>query len=401
MKFDFFFKSPTIDSYYEPIWDNIMTIKEFKDMETCPHSKKWHKEGSPLEHTKMVLKNAIWYLSHGGFSEHVPIKGSKCGKVFLLAALFHDIGKPQATIEKNGDYTCPFHGEIGSGIARRLLFDEDIDVREAVCFMVRKHMVMHNLSNYKDPLKIKKELAYFDACFYRDSLVTWDMMCALSLCDEMGSIRFDETFFEKYNRQAKLIDLPYVKCGISYDHPLRMEEYNELFDLCEKKDNDEDPIDVFVMIGMAGSGKSTYIKEHKIDGLPNISGLPVISRDIMRAELGYCKPGEKKILSKEQEDEVSTALTNKMIELAGEGKSFVIDNMNLKLGYRMDYHRLLDPIHKIRWVYIYVEAPSIEENIRRRKDDFGEKTESIVNSMIERFEYPYPWEYDILITQKQ
>lgn len=390
MRFEDLFEYPGSAGYCTPKWDAIMSIPEFKAMETCPHSSKWHKEGGPMEHTKCVLNNMIWILSNGGFAYHKANVSSTNVKVLLLAALFHDIGKPACTIEKNGDYSAPMHGETGSGITRRLLFDEDIKIRERVVFMVRKHMTMHNIQLYKNPEKIKRTLVDFTKNWDMwDGDDVWSMMCILCLCDEMGSFRFDETMFEKYDRQMKLMELR-NEYGVTAQY---MSNYDVSFtDFSEPKFTD--PINVYVMIGFAGSGKSTYIKNH-------LGDIPVVSRDIMRADMGFCKHGEKKILSKENENAVTVALEKKMCEYAEAGQDFVIDNMNLKLSYRLDYHTLLSPIRKIKWHYIYVEAPTIEDVVKRRESDFGESADKIVSGMVERLEFPYSWEYHTFKVIKQ
>lgn len=394
MKFEDFFTADASFHEFSPKWDSIMELQEFKDMETCPHSFKWHKEGSPMNHTRLVVANMVDMVERGSFFEHstgaVSIKKKK---ILLLAALFHDIGKPKTTIEKNGDYSAPFHGEAGVSITRTLLYDEDIEVREGVCFMVLKHMMMHNLRDFKNYNKIERAMMDFNQCFHDNSWVNWNMMCTLGLCDEMGSVRFDTSFVKKYENQEYMVNYPERTLNITQVTPLTKDRMNGLMGWDNPAHKEE--ITVYVMIGNAGSGKSTYIEK-------NLSGIPVISRDIMRAELGYCKPGEKRILDKEKENNVSDALKRKMVEYAEAGKDFVIDDMNLKLAYRTEYHDLLCHRRKIKWVYIYVEAPSLAENIRRRYDEFGRTAAaSIITPMVGRLEFPYEWEYDELIIYKQ
>lgn len=91
-----------------------------------------------------------------------------------------------------------------------------------------------------------------------------------------------------------------------------------------KRENDdfrEQPV-AYVMIGMPGSGKSTWIKN-------NLPDIPVVSRDIIRAELGFtASPDEKAVLSKEQEILVTQREFELIRDYAQSGQSFVIDDTN-------------------------------------------------------------------------
>jgi len=54
--------------------------------------------------------------------------------------------------------------------------------------------------------------------------------------------------------------------------------------------------EVYFMVGLPGSGKSTYIKN-------NLPSLPIVSRDIIRAELGFTKSVDQKRVLKPKEEE--------------------------------------------------------------------------------------------------
>ena len=77
------------------------------------------------------------------------------------------------------------------------------------------------------------------------------------------------------------------------------------------------------MVGIPGSGKSTWVKQ-------NLGKkFPVVSRDLIREELGYCQEGEKMVGTKEQEEKV-TKRQMKMIDwYLKRNISFAIDDTNL------------------------------------------------------------------------
>lgn len=85
----------------------------------------------------------------------------------------------------------------------------------------------------------------------------------------------------------------------------------------------------YLLVGLPGSGKSSWCKrEH-----PN---LPIVSRDIIRYNLGYTSgPDEKAKLSRSQEELVTKEeykLINKYLDL---GTDFIIDDTNLRKKYRV------------------------------------------------------------------
>jgi uncharacterized protein (DUF1330 family) len=73
-------------------------------------------------------------------------------------------------------------------------------------------------------------------------------------------------------------------------------------------------------------------------------------------------------------------------------KHIIIDDMNLKRKYR-DAIKELFKNYNVRYIYVYVEADSIEKNIERRR---GHISPDIIKSMINSIEWPTVDEYDFL-----
>ena len=124
------------------MWDKVCKIPEFAALEKTPQSKRWHQEGNVLMHTKLVVTNML-----RGLQGMVDTSDNSYCLIMIAAALCHDLGKAVTTRwddEKN-DYVCHHHGYEGEKIVRRLFFDEDIRIREKVCYMVRWHRTMHHL----------------------------------------------------------------------------------------------------------------------------------------------------------------------------------------------------------------------------------------------------------------
>ena len=79
----------------------------------------------------------------------------------------------------------------------------------------------------------------------------------------------------------------------------------------------------FLMVGLPGSGKSTWIK----NSLP--ANIPVISRDIIRHRLGFTKSVDQKaVLSKDKEDTVTEYEMGMIHNYLAQGNDIVIDDSN-------------------------------------------------------------------------
>ena len=140
---------------------------------------------------------------------------------------------------------------------------------------------------------------------------------------------------------------------------------------------------VFMMVGIPGSGKDTIIQKY-------LEGIPTVCRDDIRTEIGI--QGEKPMGNKEQEKKVTQIFEERMLEYCKQGKSFVINNTNLKKQYRNRFLDIIKP-YKPVVIYIYVEAPSIVDNFARRA---GQIDKDIIRRMASNFDFPYPTEYTTL-----
>ena len=113
------------------------------------------------------------------------------------------------------------------------------------------------------------------------------------------------------------------------------------------------------MLGVAGSGKSTWIKENLGDNVL------VISKDGIREELGIIKGNRKAIGTKEQEKEVQEIHDQRVRDAIREGKSFVLDNTNLGRDLKDRVGELKRAGYKV--IGVRINAP-IDVCIKRRPE---------------------------------
>lgn len=350
-------------------WKKIWKIPEFAKLKECQQSPRWHKEGNVDKHVEMVCNEAI-KVARDEYDDEDRL-------VFLAAALFHDIGKGVTTkIGKDGNWHSYGHEFEGEKITRLLLWNEDVWLRERICVLVRYHMEIEFVPESE---KFLPKLVSMSK-----AVKNLDMLIALKECDLRGSIQADEEL--KAVEFQKLDDVRETARALGFLYHMTdvPDFYKFPWQKTLKAKNSGKPITVVVPIGLSGAGKSTWIAENYPDAV-------VISRDTIREELGYVKPGQKAVLSRQKEDKVSTVFNQRLTDAARDGsKPIVLDNLNLKKKYRDAYKEQLS-LYAVNWVYAYVEAKGLQTNLERRKDDLDM---DVLTGMVMSFDWPRPDEYD-------
>lgn len=396
------------DKDMKPLWDKIEAIKEFAVLKDTPQSTIWHKEGNVMNHVKRVVE----VMEEELFKMNVD-KNSKYYIVMMSAALCHDLGKATTTKwdkEKN-DWACSHHGETGENITRLLFYEDDFILRELVCYMVRWHMNLHHVLDKDNVDEALTRMA--------QGWVSIKDMLILNKCDSLGSKNDIETYEFLENRwntikekaeKMDIFDMNWYdyQCKKLCDEknngideilnitpPLRWRNVNKVLnDIMEKElaqgfkpywktnlELNNNEFTVYMMIGLPGSGKDTLIKEY-------LNGIPTICRDDIRTEIGI--KGEKPQGNKEQENQVTQIFEERMIENCKKKQSFVINNTNLKKQYRKRFLEIIKP-YEPKVIYIYVEAPSLEDNYKRRE---GQIKPEIIKRMASNFDFPLPSEFN-------
>ncbi|MBP5457105.1 MAG: AAA family ATPase, partial [Paludibacteraceae bacterium] len=355
-----------------PDWDAILRITEFAAMGHCEQSSVWHKEGNALVHTKQVTEHLINELAKiGVYPSDDPYYVR-----MVSAAICHDIGKPSTTVfsEEKGDYTTRCHGNEGARITRRLFFDDDFVMREDVCYMVRHHMDLHHV--FDKPELVEKKLIGMSI-----GRVSIKDMLLLNICDSLGSLNDFETpdTVERHFLMVKNASEA-LGCYDSKFKFVRPEARHSFF-------HDRDCHDVkdaksikyrfymYVMIGTPGSGKDTWIKK-------NLSNYKTLCRDDIRKEIGL--QGEKPQGTKEQEERVTQIFNDRLKEYCKDGIDFVVNNTNVRKCYR-DVYNDVAMEYGACVVYVYVEAPSLHENKKRRE---GMMPLSVIDRMWGQLDFP-------------
>jgi predicted kinase len=138
------------------------------------------------------------------------------------------------------------------------------------------------------------------------------------------------------------------------------------------------------MQGLPGSGKSTYIKE-------NLKNCKVISRDIIRHELGLTKSvDDKKVCSWKEEIFVSLKENNEIYDALKNCQDFVIDDINIRRKHFCQLTKSIRTLSKyfnypVKITVIRLITP-IETCIERRKNQIEETEMNRINRLTKWFE---------------
>lgn len=141
-----------------------------------------HPEGNVWNHTMLVVDQAAKIRNK-----------SKNEKVFMWAALLHDIGKPDTTRNKKGKITAYNHEKVGADLARQFLeeFTTDKNFIKAVVSLVRWHMQI---------LHVVRDLPFADIDTMKEETDVKEV-ALLGFCDRLGRTKVD---FIKEKENIKL-----------------------------------------------------------------------------------------------------------------------------------------------------------------------------------------------------
>lgn len=136
-------------------------------LRSTPQSPRYHPEGSAWNHTLLVVDEAAGIKTK-----------SADPRVFMWAALLHDIGKPSTTVHRKGKITSYDHDKAGALLTREFLgvFTADTDFIERTARLVRYHMQI---------LFVGRNLPFADVEGMKRNTDVREV-ALLGLCDRLG-----------------------------------------------------------------------------------------------------------------------------------------------------------------------------------------------------------------------
>ena len=367
-------------------WDFIESIPEIARLKECQQNPKWHSEGDAWAHTKLAYEK-LQKEVFANYNLWCCLNDVEL-KIIRAAVILHDIGKGTTTsLGKDGNWHSYGHEIEGEKIARVLLWDEDIHIREVICSLIRYHMEPLKMFEYKDWLTKLLEMS---------TRIPIKYLYCVKMADLLGTVQINGGTMNEDIMKLEVIKETAITLGI-WDSP-GTEDYRKIVKFSYKSNllPWKLPIEkkvAYILIGLPGAGKNTWIEKN----LSMVNNLANISRDDIRVELGYCKPDEKYLGTDEEEKNVTKVYDEKLELALKHSKCIVLNNVHLKKKYReASVTQLRSAGFEV--VYVYIEAPTLEFNYKRRD---GQIKEDRIKAMALSFEWPEPTEYDRLIIEKQ
>jgi len=327
-----------------PDWEKMEAFDWLQAMKECLQDAIWHAEGNVYIHTKMVVDALINLPEYQGFSEVEQ-------QILVYSAIFHDVAKPLCTTEDRGRIVSPKHAKIGEKVTQTLLWGSDFSFREAVCSLVSLHGVPLWALEKQSPngTVISSSLRLKNSWLY-----------ALSKADVLGRECEDKAeLLEKVEYFKELCEE-----NNCFSTPYSFENEHSKFQFFHKEDKypsvlfDDTKFTVYMMSGLPGSGKDTYIRSHFAD-------LPVISLDDLREEFEVAH-GDSYMQGK------IVAMAYEQAKVyARRAQSFVWNSTNLTKMLRNRLTQAMLPYHaKIEIIYLETD---FEANVLRRKGEIPAK----------------------------
>lgn len=190
--------SQRLRSFAEQPWFGAFPFSMLLAEQKTEQSPTHHPEGNVWEHTLLVVDEAAQRKEY-----------STNPRVFMWAALLHDIGKPGTTKIRKGRITSYDHDKKGAELTRSFLskLTDEVDFIQTVGWLVRFHMHI---------LYVTRSLPFADIPGMREHTDLRDI-ALLGYCDRLGRTRADcqaernaiITFLQKCHEET---DLPWLSC---------------------------------------------------------------------------------------------------------------------------------------------------------------------------------------------
>lgn len=338
-------------------------------LETTPQDPRYHAEGNVGIHTRMVL-DAL--LADGYWQSALRERQI----VMFLAALLHDIAKPDTTVIDpiSGAIGQPGHSKRGAVDVRILLWraGAPFPLREAICRIIASHQVPFFAFDSRrgdSPEFIVRRLSW--------ELPVAELTC-VSRADMLGRHCVDQA--------ARLADIELFAelaredgcwesarpCADAHTrlHYARGMQIDPDYALHQNPGSQ-----VIVLSGLPASGKDTWVAKQA-------ARLPVVSFDDAKAELGL-KHGEN-------DGQAAHYAVDKAKSLLREHVPFVWNATHLSNQMRS---KTLDLLYayaaQVRLVYLEASATLVFGRNQKRDSTLSNRD---LERMLHRWEVPLPWE---------
>jgi predicted kinase len=311
-------------------------------MADCEQDPSWHAEGDVWTHTRLVVAELERLYEWPALDRSDQMK-------LLFTALFHDAGKPATTAldATTGRIRSPKHSLVGVEIARQVLRELgcSLSLREEIAALVRFHGRPAYLLEKSDPSEEIISLSW---------LVSHRLLYLFALADTRGRKTAEVSRPEENIHLWKMVaeengcfDRPYP---FANDHA-RFLFYRRKLSSLHYTPRQDFRCTATLMSGLPGAGKDTWLTRNR-------HGLPVVSLDDLRGELG--------VNAEENQGMVIQAAREACREDLRAGRDFALNATNT---VRQTRSRWLDLFadYGARVEIVYIEPSLAEIYVRNQR----------------------------------
>lgn len=361
-------------------------LPELNAMAECPQDAVWHAEGDVLIHTQMVMDEALKEMSNATYLSQTD------KQIIYLAALLHDVGKPQSTYQTlQGRVVSPGHSGNGIDIARKILRKMGLpfELREAVLMLVLRHMLPYRMVTRITPnytiygINIEaKQYARLSAevrvpTLYHLTRADWLGRQGKGVAEVLANLEIFRSRCEEHNywnnSAANLLsEQQFIELGIEdpwerrrINHYLlhlqlvgRIQTVTAAYNHLKESESLRSPGKghLYIPIGIPGCGKSTWLTK-------NLSDAKIVSSDQKRIELFGDEnfQGDNAYVFKQCFLDVENALKA--------GKTVALDATNVRYKQRLPFLNLARQLFAHTTI-VYFDLPlelAISRNSQRQR----------------------------------
>ncbi|WP_020470303.1 AAA family ATPase [Zavarzinella formosa] len=343
-------------------WADLDPFPWMQDLKGCPQNPDRHAEGDVWIHVHMVCEAMAALPAWRALPEHDR-------QTMFQAALLHDVAKPACTRrEADGRWSSRGHSWRGAIRARHILWRLGVPFhdREAVCAIVRHHLVPFFLTDSENPERMAIEVSQTARCDWLAIMAESDARGRI--CPDPDQLLSQVRHFREKAEELGCLDRP-------YQFPSDHQRYLFFREPHRHNGATTPPEDfrtrVVVMSGLPGAGKDYWAEQHLPDW-------PVISLDVIRQEMGI------------PPQDAQGDVVNRAREIARDflraGRDFVWNAQNLSRQVRSDCLRLFHDYHAhVRLVYVEAPPDRLFQQNRSRRRKVPEK---VIERMLDRWEVP-------------